>query len=166
MSGNVYLLDENVLIAAKNSYYGFDICPGFWDLLLSAHGAKRVFSIAQVQDELLKGDDDLTAWVDALPMSFFKSCDSAVSQFGAMQRWAALSTQYLPAAKEQFAKAADGWLIALAKLNGYTVVTHERLQPEARARIPMPNVCKDFSVSYMNTFDMLKAMKVSFALKK
>jgi hypothetical protein len=26
-----YLLDANVFIQAKNSYYGFDICPAFWE---------------------------------------------------------------------------------------------------------------------------------------
>lgn len=28
-----YLLDTNVLIAAKNTYYGFDFCTAFWDWL-------------------------------------------------------------------------------------------------------------------------------------
>ena len=26
-----YLLDSNVFIEAKNRYYAFDICPGFWE---------------------------------------------------------------------------------------------------------------------------------------
>lgn len=26
----MFLLDANVFIEAKNRYYGFDICPGFW----------------------------------------------------------------------------------------------------------------------------------------
>ena len=25
-----FLLDSDVFIAAKNAYYAFDICPGFW----------------------------------------------------------------------------------------------------------------------------------------
>jgi hypothetical protein len=25
-----YILDSDVLITAKNSYYAFDLCPGFW----------------------------------------------------------------------------------------------------------------------------------------
>ena len=28
-----YLLDTNIFIQAKNEYYGFDLCPGFWDWL-------------------------------------------------------------------------------------------------------------------------------------
>ncbi len=32
-----YLLDANVFIDAKNRYYGFDFCPGFWDWVDLAH---------------------------------------------------------------------------------------------------------------------------------
>ena len=30
----IFVLDTNTLIEAKNRYYGFDICPGFWFALL------------------------------------------------------------------------------------------------------------------------------------
>lgn len=162
MSPNVYLLDANVLIAAKNSYYGFEICPGFWDVLLSAHKNQKVFSVVHVQDELMKGDDDLVHWVDELPKGFFLRNEDSVADFGEMQRWAAGNAQYTRAAKEQFARVADCWLMAVARTRGFTVVTHERLQPEARSRIPIPNVCKQFSIHYLDTFAMLKAMRARF----
>ena len=31
---NRYLLDANPFIEAKNRYYGFDICPGFWTAII------------------------------------------------------------------------------------------------------------------------------------
>jgi len=31
-----YLLDSNVFIEAKNKYYRFSLCPGFWDWLIGA----------------------------------------------------------------------------------------------------------------------------------
>lgn len=33
----MYLIDSDVLITAKNSYYAFDLCPGFWKNLLDKH---------------------------------------------------------------------------------------------------------------------------------
>lgn len=33
-----YVLDSDVFVAAKNSYYAFAICPGFWDSLIHHHG--------------------------------------------------------------------------------------------------------------------------------
>lgn len=35
--GAVYILDSDVFIAAKNTYYAFDICPGFWESIVQAH---------------------------------------------------------------------------------------------------------------------------------
>jgi hypothetical protein len=165
MSTDTYLLDANVLITAKNTYYGFQICPGFWDVLLYEHKRERVFSVEPIQDELLKGDDDLSEWVRTLPSGFFIKCNRAVTDFGAMQKWAALNPQFMPAAKEKFARVADGWLMATAKVLGFTVVTQEKYNPDIKREVPIPNVCKHFSVKYMDTFAMLNAMKASFTLK-
>ena len=38
-----FILDSDVFIAAKNSYYAFAICPGFWDSLIHYHGTGRVY---------------------------------------------------------------------------------------------------------------------------
>jgi hypothetical protein len=50
-----YLLDANTLIQAKNEYYAFDICPGFWEWLDIANASGDVSSIEPVADELRKG---------------------------------------------------------------------------------------------------------------
>ncbi len=39
----MYLLDSDVFIQAKNRHYGFDIVPAWWDWLVQAHQAGRVF---------------------------------------------------------------------------------------------------------------------------
>ncbi len=51
----LYLLDSDVFIAAKNSYYAFAICPGFWDSLIHHYDAGNVRSIDRVRGELLAG---------------------------------------------------------------------------------------------------------------
>jgi hypothetical protein len=38
----IYLMDADVFISAKNLYYAFDICPGFWDSLIHLYGAGHV----------------------------------------------------------------------------------------------------------------------------
>lgn len=60
-----FLLDSDVFIAAKNAYYAFDICPGFWKGILLAHAQARVRSIDRVRNELLSGrkEEDLVQWV-------------------------------------------------------------------------------------------------------
>ena len=40
------------------------------------------------------------------------------------------------------------------------VVTNERPHPAARNRVPLPNVCEQFGVTYKDTFFMLKALGI------
>ncbi len=59
-----YLIDSDVLITAKNLYYAFDPCPGFWKSLPHYHKEGQVLSVDKVRDELLIGrsDEDLFQW--------------------------------------------------------------------------------------------------------
>ncbi|MDZ4658022.1 MAG: DUF4411 family protein [Bythopirellula sp.] len=59
-----YLLDANAFIEAKNRYYGFDLCPGFWASLVAQHGAKRLWSIDRIAAELQEQDDEVKDWVE------------------------------------------------------------------------------------------------------
>ncbi|MBF0147506.1 MAG: DUF4411 family protein [Magnetococcales bacterium] len=46
-----YLLDSNVFIEAKNRYYAFDICPGFWEWMNDS-GSKKHIKIPNICKEL------------------------------------------------------------------------------------------------------------------
>ena len=75
----MFLVDSNILIEAKNRYYAFDIAPGFWTWLERAHQQGWACSIEAVRDELLEGDDELTAWAQANP-NFFKPLDQPTTK--------------------------------------------------------------------------------------
>ncbi|MDE2975453.1 MAG: DUF4411 family protein [Gemmatimonadota bacterium] len=78
-AGPTYLVDSDVFITAKNLYYSFDLCPGFWRSVLHHHREGRVFSVDRVRSELLAGSrtDDLVQWVtDAVPSTFFLPVDT------------------------------------------------------------------------------------------
>ena len=72
------------------------------------------------------------------------------------------NAQFKPEAKAEFAQAADGWIAAYAKVNGNTLVTQEEHAPDAKKRVPLPNVCKQFGVDYVDTFAMLCDLRASF----
>ena len=72
--------------------------------------------------------------------------------------WIDAQVQFTGAAKEQFARGADGWLIAYAKAMGYVVVTQEQISADVRRRVPIPNVCTEFGIRYVNTFEMLREL--------
>lgn len=162
--GRKFLVDANVLISAHRAYYAFDLCPGFWESVKAGHAAGRIFSTRRVLAELQRNEDLLTGWVaEHLPAEFFldDALTPITAEYAPMMNWVS-SRDFLPAAKAKFATDADGWLVATSKHSGFCLVTHEARQDGARARVPMPNVCEEFGVSYCNTFDMLRELACSF----
>lgn len=169
MSGSSqFLLDANVFIEAYQRYYGFRICTGFWLALKRQHEHARVCSIDRVRRELVDRGDKLSRWTKEVPATFFKRTEDrqVVTTFGELVNWAQAEPQFAPQAKAEFAAVADGWLIAYAKVNDLTLVTHEVIAPDAKIRIPMPNVCEEFGVPYVDTFEMLHTLEVCFGLRK
>ncbi|KJU82461.1 hypothetical protein MBAV_005346 [Candidatus Magnetobacterium bavaricum] len=163
-----YALDSSIFIEAKNRYYSFDLCPGFWDALLWHHNRNLLSSIDRIKAELDRGDDDLTKWINkTMPKTCFVSTDDpeVIRWFGQIVTWVQAQSQFIQAAKADFAKVADGWLIAYAKANNLVLVTHEVYNQFAKGKVKIPNVCKAFNVTCVDTFDMLKDLKTSFIWK-
>lgn len=161
----VYVLDTNVFVQAHRRHYAFEICPGFWDCLIHHHETGQIVSIDRVRNEILAGDD-LEAWAKvSAPSSFFAATtDAAVVQnYEHIVSWAQANSQFNSEAKTEFAQVADAWLCAYAKANAqHILVTHEELSPQARRRVPIPNVCQQFGVDYIDPFTMLRNLKVRF----
>ena len=51
----LYVLDTNVLITARDQYYGFDQVPEFWDWLLHQAKLERIGVPREALDEILDG---------------------------------------------------------------------------------------------------------------
>lgn len=163
------LLDSDVFIAAKNAYYAFDICPGFWKGLLHAHRLGRVRSLDRIRGELLLGrkDEDLVQWVrNEVPAEFFldSGTEAVNAAYAEIMLWVQRNPQYFDRAKAKFATEADGWLVAYSMVNASVVVTNEQSQPESRNRILLPDVCDRFQVVHKNTFTMLRELGARFDL--
>ncbi len=83
-----YLLDANTFIQAKNEYYGFDICPGYWDWLERQNAVGNIFSIDQIGDELKQGNDELAQWASARGRNFFLPLDRpAIHEMRQVSSW-------------------------------------------------------------------------------
>ena len=162
-----FIIDSDVLITAKNSYYAFDLCPGFWDSLLAQHHAGRTHSLDRIRLELLQGreDDSLVKWVlESVPASFFLSSNNTevVAAYTEVMLWVQRNPRFFDSAKAKFATGADGWLVAYAKVNGCAVVTHEQSRPESRNEVKLPDVCLQFGVVFQDVFTMLRALSVRY----
>ncbi len=162
-----YILDADVLITAKNQYYAFDICPGFWDSLIYFHGKGHIHSIDRVKNELLAGvkTENLVQWVEReVPSGFFLDADSeaVIKAYTDVMLWAERNPGYFDYAKAKFATGADGWLVAYAMVHKLTVVTNEQPRPEAKREIKLPDVCNQFGVDYKDIFFVLRSLNISY----
>ncbi|MBL8392197.1 MAG: DUF4411 family protein [Accumulibacter sp.] len=166
----VYVLDSDVFIAAKNAYYSFDICPGFWDAIVQAYRHDRVRSIDRIKAELVAGQpkEDLVVWVkETVPAGFFHGTQAkaVLDAYTEIALWVQRSTQYLDRAKAKFATEADGWLVAYCMVHGTCVVTNEQPRPDSRSRVLLPDVCTQFKVPSKDTFTMLRSLAVKLDLR-
>ena len=111
---SVYVIDANVLMQAHRLYYAFPICPGFWDFLLQQYQDGHIVSVDKVRAEIDPGDA-LFQWVQSsVPPALFASTQASAvgSKFSALAEWVQSQGQFTRAAKDEFARVADGWLVA------------------------------------------------------
>lgn len=160
-----YLLDSNTLIQAKNEYYAFDLCPGFWDWIDREHSAGNVFSIERVRDELEDGNDDLAAWAKDRAAGFFLPDDQAsLTAMRTVSTWVQ-DGDFREDAKRVFLGGADPFLIAHALAHGHTVVTHEVHIEGERKKVKIPTVCRGLNVPCERTFQVLRNHQAAFVLQ-
>ena len=165
MNVPLFLIDADVFISAKNRYYAFDICPGFWNSLIYHSSTGTIRSIDRVKSELLAGreSEDLVQWVKKdLPTEFFLDTNSAdvLTAYEKIMLWVYRHSQYNDSAKAKFATEADGWLVAYATSRAAIVITNEQPRPNSRSRILLPDVCTQFNVTYKDTFYLLRKLGI------
>lgn len=157
----MYVLDANVFIDAKNRHYGFDIVPGFWDWLVDQHSAGILCSIDDVKKELEGHQDALSSWAKNNSALFLPVDQATQLSLQQLSAWAN-SGAFTPAAVSTFLADADYPLVAFAHAHSHTVVTHERSQPNARARILIPDACIALGVPCVDPFAMLRTEGAKF----
>ena len=158
-----YALDANAFIQAKRRFYALDFCPGYWRTLIWHQQQDRLCSVDKVRDELLRGGDDLTQWVEqqfGAPAFADTTTPSVSGIYSQMLTWVMAQPQFLDSAKAEFQQVADGWLSAFAKADGFVVVTLEEFDPVIRKKVPLPNVCRAFDVKTITPFEMLRRLSV------
>jgi len=159
-----YILDTSVFTQAYRTYYHFDIAPGFWEALLKHASTGVLLSIDRVRDEIDKGKDDLTEWINSKFHDRFESTSDTgvLAAYGEVIRWATAQSQYTDGAKATFANAenADAWVVAYARAKGYVVVTQEKPAQNSRTNIKIPDVCRAFSVKCIDTFTMMRSLGI------
>jgi predicted nucleic acid-binding protein len=158
-----YLVDSNVLIAAKRNHYRFGTFPCFWDWIVAQHANGKVFSVKAVEKEILDAKDDLSTWIAKIPTAFLPPDAATAVSAATLTAWVQDPARiFTPSAVSDFFSAADYWLVAHAAAHGFSVVTHEVADPYCRRRVKIPDACNALGVTWLDPFDMLAAESASF----
>lgn len=163
-----YLLDANTFIEAHRRYYQMQICPGYWNWLDLQFEQGNLISIDFIQEELIRNDDELADWAKYRDNLFLETSDDETqTQFKHVAAHIMTLTHMNHGTHEEFLGCADPWLVAKAMaLPGSIVVTQETFDPNIRKKIKLPNMCRDFNITPIDTFQLLRALKAEFILSQ
>lgn len=154
-----YWLDSNVLIEAHRRYYSFDIAPGFWASIEAHAKAGALRSPQNVLDEIAESKDALTTWAKGLGSDLFVQAAKDEQQAVGNISQYVLGAYPQPEANSFLARA-DPWVIAHALINQGTVVTQEVRVAANSQKVKIPNVCDQFKVPCISTYDLLRRLNV------
>ena len=105
MSAPVFIIDTSCLTQAHRVYYPFDIAPSFWGFM-QQHFTDGDFIITnKVVDEIKKGKDELTNWVQSYLLSKEFDCHTdanIMAHYGRIMSWGNNHRQYNSLAKQEF----------------------------------------------------------------
>ena len=160
-----YLIDANTFIAPYRGFAPMDVAVTLWDKFKCMSDTGTIVLLDKVRNELYVHADALHQWVDAnfniSSILVFQDNQQAVSNYGAISRWAA-SQNRTQKALDKFLRqdAADIFLVAYASTApaNYTVVSFEGSNHNAPSDFKLPDVCNQFGVKCIPLQDMFREL--------
>lgn len=158
MTNIKYLIDTNVLVQAKNLYYKFHFCPGFWDWIVKLN-PDGILSIKNVYDEFLVTDDELKQWIIKRKKSFVDFDNNALLNMKIIKQL--LDKKNIPPYQQkEFLNVADSYLVAYAMAYNCVIITHEKLPTNdlmiAKGKIQLPSVAKELGVTCKTIYEVME----------
>lgn len=151
-----YSIDTSSLIEAWHRRYPQDVFPALWSGLDDLISANRLQASDEVLVELRKKDDELHTWAKARP-NLFQALDEPI-QLAVAE---ILSVHPRLVNNQKGRSQADPFVIALARVRRFTVVTNEvALGSLDRPRIP--DVCKAMGMECINILGLIRAERWTF----
>lgn len=145
--GICYSIDTSALINWWVEDYSPDVFPGLLPKMEDLTAQGRLRAVRSVKDEL--ADGDLRKWCLAQPDLFVDEDEET------QKRVAGLMAAYQNPKKSRGIDQADPFVIALADMNGWHVVSAER--GGSLANNPnIPTVCNALGVQHVRFFEMLR----------
>jgi hypothetical protein len=152
----VYVFDTSALIGAWVRMYPPDIIPALWDRIDELGAAGQLTVPEEVLRELEAQEDDLHAWVKSRADFLVSPTDRAV-----LLEARAVLQDHPELTKTGTGRGlADPFVIAMAHVKAFTVVTEERGGSAAKPRIPY--VCQQRQVRCMSVLEVIRQQSWTF----
>ncbi len=164
---SVYWVDSSVLIQSRHKYHTKERIPQFWIWLDKQCREGVVRMPHKVYKEVTDGTDWLVQWCK-LRQSFGLDVphdDDIEQAFKELQRYVGTRYKHVPHKIIDWARGADGWLVAAAKARGGVVVSEEdKAKRNDTNVIKIPDLARDFADrKWMDTFAMMDALGADFS---
>lgn len=157
----MFVFDTSAYINGWRDHYPPTTFPGVWTLIETAFGDGRVISPREVYNELTRKDDEVAAWAKERADGFVEPTEDVMRAAGAIFEYELPN----PTTRD----GADPWVIAEARMRGFTVVTYEGRTfsgvpfGEQRWARTMPGICQRLGVPCVTLPEALGELGGSFA---
>jgi hypothetical protein len=145
-----YSIDTSSILDGWRRYYPPDVFPGLWDNLELLVQDGQLRATDEVRVELERKDDEVLAWAikqSGLFIELDEEIQASVSQILA-QFPKLLDTR-------SNRSGADPFVVALAKINGASVITGERAT-NSLDRPNIPDVCAALGIRSLSILELIR----------
>jgi len=162
----LYLIDANIIITAKDSYYAMDQVPEFWDWLVHQGRLGNIKIPSEIWEEVSPGpnkEDPFYLWRKDKTVAEALVLDEELNEsflHGVIKEGYQIEE---PTEDDLETMRADPFLVAYAlNAENRCVVTNEVSKPSRTgARRKLPDVCNNVSVKCYNTFQLTRLLDFS-----
>ena len=148
----MYVIDTSSLVETWLRGFPPDVAPGVWERLDLLIAAGRLIAPDEVLNELERKADDLHAWAADRAGMFVELEDDLIEA----TRKIVNTPEFQGMMKARPNRnSADPFVIALAQLRGYTVVSEERDDGPTKCKIP--HVCRRLDVPCIDFLGLIRA---------
>lgn len=143
-----YTFDTSALIHLfRPGNYDREVFGGLWENFENIVETEGIWSVREVYREIKRGNDELVTWANGHKEIFLSPSEEERKFI----RYLLRNPQYQQLVKIKNIKgglpAADPFVIAQAKMEGYCVVTQETRRAGS---VRIPNVCDSYGIECVN----------------
>lgn len=143
-----YCIDTSGLTAGFYGVYRASQFINLWERVSDLVAAGRLVAPMAIYQELQRQDDDLYQWVKTRKTMFIaESTEQLTVTFQIAKDFPQLARRHAAA------KPGDPWVIALAKLNGYAVVSNEKTGSKENPKIP--HICARYAIRHLTFTELV-----------